>query len=157
MHHRACNSLPSRRLPLCHRLCNFHISHKAACWHPGSSDRRMAALHALARVAGVQNDREPPHMSEHAEGCFREAVFSASGSPAAALLGFLRQPFPEMHTAAFRCLRLGISQLDITWSFASGMWRVTSTYLLMDAPYMKSLTQVLCCCLLSCPSVSGGC
>ena len=63
----------------------------------------MAALHALALVAGVRRDRELPHLSEYAEGSFREAVFSASGSPAAALLGFLRQPFPEMHAAALRC------------------------------------------------------
>lgn len=110
----------------------------------------MAALHALARVAGVRNDREPPHMSEHAEGCFREAVFSASGSPAAALLGFLRQPFPEMHTAAFRCVRLGMSQLDITWSFASSTYRVASTYL-TEAQYMLSLAQVLSCYFLSLP------
>ena len=146
--------MPSGAGPLCHQLC---LAHKAACWHPGSSERRMAALLALARVAGVWNDRELPHMSEHAEGCFREAVFSASGPPAAALLGFLRQPFPEMHNAAFRCVRLGMSQLDIALSFASRTWRVTSTYPLMEAQYIVSLNQMLCSCFLSCPSVSGGC
>lgn len=63
----------------------------------------MAALFALARVAGDHSNQGSDRLTERAEGCFREAIFSASGSPATTLLGFLRQPFPEMQISAFRC------------------------------------------------------
>lgn len=74
----------------------------AVQWMTGSSERRIAALHALASVAAVPADGGLSHLSANAEECFREAAFSATTSPATALLGFARQPFPEMRIASFR-------------------------------------------------------
>ena len=68
----------------------------------GSTERRIAALHALARVAAVPADGGLSHLSANAEEGFREAAFSATTAPATALLGFARQPFPEMQIASFR-------------------------------------------------------
>ena len=80
----------------------------AVQWMTGSSERRIAALHALASVAAVPADGGSSHLSANAEECFREAAFSATTSPATALLGFARQPFPEMRIASFR-YRTGLS------------------------------------------------
>ena len=79
-------------------------------WHAGSSERRIAALHALARVSLPRSNQGVQVLPAHAEACFRGAVFSASAAPAGSLLGFLRQPFPDMQTASFRWTRpIGLS------------------------------------------------
>ncbi len=71
-------------------------------WVTGFSERRIAALHALARITGGPADDGLLHLPANAEESFREAAFSATASPAVALLGFVRQPFPEMQIASFR-------------------------------------------------------
>ena len=79
-------------------------------WRAGSSERRIAALHALARVSSPHGSQGAQGLPAHAEACFRDAVFSASAAPAGSLLGFLRQPFPDMQRAAFRWTRpVGLS------------------------------------------------
>ena len=71
-------------------------------YHAGSSERRIAALHALARISLPRNNQGAAHLSVQAEACFRDAVFSASAAPAGSLQGFLRQPFPDMQIASYR-------------------------------------------------------
>ena len=62
----------------------------------------MAALHALASVSLPRGSQGASHLPAHPEACLRDAVFSASAAPAGSLLGFLRQPFPDMQIASFR-------------------------------------------------------
>ncbi len=67
----------------------------------GGSQARVAALHALARVAGAERAEGPP-LPARAEDALRCAVYDAAPSPADALLGFLRQPFPDLRVAAYK-------------------------------------------------------
>lgn len=75
------------------------------CW-AGGTQIRTAALHALGSVAGA--DRAQPAMSAPAEDTFRRGTFSAADrpsgvqAPAAVLLDFLRQPFADLRTGAYR-------------------------------------------------------
>ncbi|BDA48137.1 hypothetical protein COCOBI_11-3960 [Coccomyxa sp. Obi] len=75
----------------------------------GGTQIRAAALHALGIVAGA--DRAEHAMSAAAEDTFRQVTFTAAAgpsgvhTPAEALLGYLRQPFSELRTGAYRMLR----------------------------------------------------
>lgn len=72
----------------------------------GGTQIRAAALHALGMVAGAA--RAEHAMSAAAEDTFRQVTFTAAAgpsgvhTPAEALLGFLRQPFTELRTGAYR-------------------------------------------------------
>ena len=73
----------------------------------GGTQIRTAALHALGIVAGAH--RADHAMSAPAEDTFRQVTFTAAAgpsgfqAPAELLLGFLRQPFADLRTGAYRC------------------------------------------------------
>ncbi|EIE27217.1 ARM repeat-containing protein [Coccomyxa subellipsoidea C-169] len=75
----------------------------------GGTQIRTAALHALGIVAGAH--RADHAMSAPAEDTFRQVTFTAAAgpsgfqAPAELLLGFLRQPFADLRTGAYRLLR----------------------------------------------------
>eukprot|EP00887_Chlorella_sp_A99_P007872 scaffold20.g7872.t1 len=89
-----------------------------ALGRPPSPAVRMAALHALAAVAGAERaaaaggSRAAALLAPPAEAALREAVYEgaaaggagASATPAAVFLGQLQQPFLEHRVAAYRAL-----------------------------------------------------
>ena len=76
---------------------------------------RAAALHALARVAGAE--RGDAVLPARAEDALRAAVYAGAASPAHALLGFLRQPFPDLHVAAYKCARADSAPSVTPWGY----------------------------------------
>lgn len=76
---------------------------------------RLAALHAIANVAGVERaletkDREAALLRPELEDRLRVALYSSAAStsgapsPAEVMYGYLQQPFPAQHIACYRCL-----------------------------------------------------
>jgi hypothetical protein len=89
-----------------HAVCELALSRAGA---GGAPHVRVAALHALASLAGCERagqrrERSAALLSPAAEGALRRAVYAASAprSPSDAVAALTRQPIDEVSSAAYR-------------------------------------------------------